>query len=151
MANQLTLNVKKSNFLLIGRSSRLNKLESIHISTDDIPLDKVDSYTYLGIVIKNQFTWNYHIDHICGKISKKLGLLRRIKFCLPFNARITFLNSLNMQVPLFDYGDIIWGDRGNSSLMSDLQLLQNQAARLIVDLPAHSSASEAWLETLITA
>ena len=56
-----------------------------------------------------------------------------------------------MQVPLFDYGDIIWGHRGNSSLMSDLQLLQNQAARLIVDLPAHSSASEAWLEAFITA
>jgi len=66
--------------------------------------------------------------------------LRRIKSCLPLNARTTFFDSFIL--PLFDYGDIIWGDRGNASLMSELQVLQNEAARLILDLPAHSSASE---------
>ena len=140
-ANQLTLNVKKSKFLLIGSSSRLSKVSSILISADDIPLDNVDSYTYLGIVINNQFSWTDHIDCIRGKISKKLGLLRRIKSSLPLNARIMFFNSFIL--PLFDYGDIIWGNRGNASLMSELQVLQNKAARLILDFPAHSSATEA--------
>ena len=37
----------------------------------------------------------------------------------------------------------IWGDRGNVSLMSELQMLQNKAACLILDLPVHSSATEA--------
>lgn len=134
-------NVKKSNFLLIGSSFRLSKVGSIHISVDNVPLDNVDSYTYLGIVINNRFSWSNHIDYIRGKISKKLGLLRSIKSCLPLNARIPFFNSFIL--PLFDYGDIIWGDRGNASLMSELQVLQNKAARLILDLPVHSSASEA--------
>ena len=89
-ANQLTLNVKKSKFLLIGNSSRLSKVGSILISADDIPLDNVDSYTYLGIVINNQFSWTDHIDCTRVKISKQLGLLRRIKSCLPLNARIMF-------------------------------------------------------------
>ena len=142
-ANQLTLNVKKSKFLLIGSSPRLSKVGSIIISADDIPLDNVDSYTYLGIVINNRFSWSDHIDCIRGKISKKLGLLRRIKSCLPLNARIMFFNSFIL--PLFDYGDIIWGDRGNASLMSELQVLQNKAARLILDLPAHSSATDALM------
>ena len=93
-------------------------------------------------MINNQFTWNYHIDYICGKISKKLGLLRRIKSCLPLNARITFLNSFILP-PFADYRDIIWGGQENSSLMSDLQILHNIAARLILDLPVHSSVSEA--------
>ena len=92
-------------------------------------------------MINNQFSWTDHIDCIRGKISKKLGLLRRIKSCLPINARIMFFNSFIL--PLFDYGDIIWGDRGNASLMSELQVLQNKAARLILDFPAHSSATEA--------
>ena len=52
-----------------------------------------------------------------------------------------FFNSFIL--PLFDYGDIIWGDRGNASLISELQVLQNKAARLILDLPAHLSAAEA--------
>ena len=140
-ANQLTLNVKKSKFLLIGSSSRLSKVGSILISADDIPLDNVDSYTYLGIVINNRFSWTDHIDYIRGKISEKLSLLRRIKSYLPLNARIMFFNSFIL--PLFDYGDIIWGDRGNASLMSELQVLQNKTARLILDLPAHFSAAEA--------
>ena len=72
---------------------------SILISADDIPLDKVDSYTYLGIMINNQFSWTDHIDCIRGKISKKLGLLKRIKSCLPLNARIMFFNSFIL--PLF--------------------------------------------------
>ncbi|RMX49990.1 hypothetical protein pdam_00016656 [Pocillopora damicornis] len=74
MANQLTLNVKKSKFLPIGSSSCLSKIGSILISADDIPLDNVDSCTYLGIVINNRFSWTDYIDYICGKISKKLGL-----------------------------------------------------------------------------
>ena len=140
-ANQLTLNVQKSKFLLIGSSSRLNKVESILISADDTPLDNVDSFTYLGIVINNHFSWTDHIDYIRSKVSRKLGLLRRIKSCLPLNARIMFFNSFIL--PIFDYGDIIWGDRGNASLMSELQVLQNKAARLILDLPVYFSATEA--------
>ena len=113
-ANQLTLNVKKSNFSLIGSSSHLSKGGSIQIFADDVNLDNVDSYTYLGIVINNQFTWNDHIYYICGKINKKLGLLRRIKSYIPLKARSTFFNSFIL--PLFYYGNIIWGHGGNFSL-----------------------------------
>ena len=57
-----------------------------------------------------------------------------------------FFNSFIL--PLFDYGDIIWGDRGNASLTSELQVLQNKAARLILDLPANSSATDALTRLL---
>ena len=82
-----------------------------------------------------------HIESVSGKIGKTLGLLRHIKSCLPLSARVTFFSSFIL--PLFDYGDIIWGGRGNATLMSELQVLQNEAAHLILDLPAHSSASGA--------
>ena len=60
---------------------------------------------------------------------------------LPFKARITFYNSLIL--PLFDYSDIVWGDKNNITLMSSLQVLQNKAAKLILDRPLYSSATEA--------
>ena len=90
-ANQLTLNVSKSKFLLIGSSFCLSKVGSFRISADDTHLDNVDSYTYLGIVINNRFSWSDHIESVRRKISKTLGLLRRIKSCLPLSARVTFL------------------------------------------------------------
>ena len=37
----------------------------------------------------------------------------------------------------------MWGDRGNASLLFELQVLQNKAACLILDLPVHSSAADA--------
>ena len=65
----------RSFFLPICSSSRLSKEGSIHIPADNVPLDNVDSYTYLGSVINNQFTWNDHRDYICGKISNTFGLI----------------------------------------------------------------------------
>lgn len=63
-------------------SSRLNKVESLLISADDNPLDNVDSFIYPGIVINNRFSRTDHIDYIRSKVSRKLGLLRRIISCL---------------------------------------------------------------------
>ena len=42
-----------------------------------------------------------------------------------------------------DYGEIIWGDQGNSALTDDLQVLQNKAARIILDFPPNASSSDA--------
>ena len=85
--------------------------------------------------------WSEHIDNISKKVNQHLGLICRIKHLLPFQARLTLYNSLVL--PLFDYSDIIWGDKNNSSLMNHLQVLQHNAARLILDLPRQSSATEA--------
>ena len=39
-------------------------------------------------------------------------------------------------LPFFDYGDVIRGDRGNTTLMAELKVLHNKAARSILDLPS---------------
>jgi len=52
-----------------------------------------------------------------------------------------FFNSYILSI--FDYTDIVWGDRGNVALMTQLQVLQNKAVRIILDLPPRTSATEA--------
>jgi hypothetical protein len=79
------------------------------------------------------------MDYISSKINKKFGLLKRIKSCLPLDARITFVKSFIL--PLIDY--ICWGDRGNDTLMNDLQILHNKAAKIVLDQPIYSSATDA--------
>ena len=49
--------------------------------------------------------------------------------------------------PLFDFADTIRGDRDNITLMHDLQVLQNKAAKVILDLPNYASSTDA-LKTL---
>ena len=46
-------------------------------------------------------------------------------------------------MPLFDYADLVWGDKHNVTLMTSLQVLQNKAAKIILDRPLYSSATHA--------
>ena len=55
-------------------SQRLKNLSSISIMTDDKSIES--SFTCLGVVINKHLTWQDHIDYICDKINKKLGLFR---------------------------------------------------------------------------
>ncbi|XP_078352388.1 uncharacterized protein LOC144637110 [Oculina patagonica] len=94
-----------------------------------------------GIKLASDFTWSDHVEHVISKVNQRLGLLRRIKHLLPFTARLLFYNSLVL--PIFDYADLVWGDKNNVELMNDLQVLQNKAAKIILDRPLYSSASDA--------
>ena len=61
-----------------------------------------------------------HVDNLISKISQRLGLLRRVKHLLPVKVRKTLYNSLAL--PLFDYSDLIWGDKNNKTVMDYLQV-----------------------------
>ena len=46
-------------------------------------------------------------------------------------------------LPIFDYADLVWGDKDNVSLIKELKILQNKAAKLILDRSPHSSSTDA--------
>ena len=78
-------------------------------------------------------------------MNQRISLLNRIKQLLPLDARVALYNALIR--PLFDFSDTIWGDRDNIRLMHNLQVLQNKAAKVILDLPNYVSSTDA-LKTL---
>ena len=75
-------------------------------------------------------TWNEHATILSSKVNKRLGFLKRIRQLPPHSARLLFYNCLVL--PLFDYGDLVWGDKDNIVLMESLQILQNKAAKIIL-------------------
>ena len=58
-------------------------------------------------------------------------------------ARLTLYYSLLL--PLFDYADIVWGDKNNYiNLMNHLKVMYNDAARFkIIDFPAQAPGTQA--------
>ena len=144
LSNLLTLNCAKSRVVLFGSTRRLKSLNTVSIKINDSPLEHANTFKYLGVTLREDLSWNEHIKNIINKTNQRLGLLRRIKRLLPLHARLTLYHSLIL--PLFDYGDIIWGDKNNTQLMNDLQVQQNKAAKLILDKPKYSSATEALEE-----
>ena len=107
----------------------------------------LDTFKYLGVTLSSNFTWTEHIEHVSTKINQRLGLLRRIKSLLSRSAGILFFNSLIL--PMFDYADIVWGDKDNAVLMNNLKLLKNKAAKTILDRPFHSDLLPMHLKPLV--
>ncbi|KAK2550246.1 hypothetical protein P5673_029122 [Acropora cervicornis] len=100
-SNLLTFNCSKSRLLLFGSKRRLKS-----------PLEEAISFKYLGVIILSEdLSWGDHIKNIMSKTNQRLGLVRRIKHLLPLHARLTLHHS--PMLPLFHYGDIIWGDKNN--------------------------------------
>ena len=120
----LTLNTSKSKFVLVGGDRRLQTCQGVKLVIDRENLECEDSIKYLGVVIHTNLTWNEFIKHL-----------------LSLDARVALYNALIR--PLFDFADTIWGDRDNITLMHDLQVLQNKAAKVILDLPNYASSTDA--------
>ena len=78
------------------------------------------------------------------ELSNDFGVLQRVKKFLDLGTRCLLPTSLVL--PLFDYGDTIWGDKNNSILMNSLQVLENKAAKIILDQHPRSSSTKALEE-----
>ena len=57
------------------------------------------------------------------------------------HAKLTLYNCLI--ISLFDKGDTVWGDKNNDTLLGQLQVLQNKAAKVLLNLPPRSLSTEA--------
>ena len=73
--NKLSLNIKKSNFVIFRPyQKKIIYQPSICIFDNEknknVPLECKDYIKYLGVLIDNNLSWNHHIDHITVKISK---------------------------------------------------------------------------------
>ena len=108
---------------------------AISVSVSDVK--GVGHSKYLGVTLSSNFTWT---EHVSTKINELLGLLRGIKSLLPrsalfFSMTVSFSRSLIMPT-------LFGGEKGNAVLMNNLQLLQNKAAKTILDRPFYSSATD---------
>jgi len=128
-SNQLTLNIKKSQFMVV--TNRKN-IPSLNIKINQIPLVQCDSYKYLGIHFDNKLNWATHIQHVCNKISKACGVLAKLRHCVPVQILIDVFNALIHSY--LRYGIIIWGSASKTTL-KPLETLVNKAIRIMSFAP----------------
>ena len=105
-SNHMLLNPDKSKFLLLGSRHNLRTLNNfsnkrMSITLSGIPLQQTKCIKLLGIYINETLTWQDHIDNICAKISKLLGILRKFQNYLDLKTRKLFYHSYIL--PHMDY------------------------------------------------
>jgi hypothetical protein len=120
--NKLSLNISKTKFMIFHPKNK--QTPKIQLFIDNIPLVQVACFDFLGIIIDESISWASHLFKVQMKISKVLGVMNRLKFCLPSETLLLLYNS--MILPHLLYGILLWGLKCNK-----LSRLQKRAVRII--------------------
>lgn len=132
-ANKLTLNVKKSNYVIFRpHQKRMPFIPQIKIFNPTlntrVTLEMKDFVKYLGIMIDSELSWKHHIDFICHKISRSVGIIAKMRHYIPRRLLLNLYHALIS--PYLNYGICAWGNCPQTYL-NKILVLQKRALRLI--------------------
>ena len=130
VSNRLTLNVKKSKFIIFSKKSVPPSLVKIMI--DGTELEMCETYKYLGVNFDKNLDWKYHIKYICQKISKACGSIAKIRNCVDLDTLREVYHALVHSY--VRYGIIVWGTASKTAL-KPLQTVVNRALRIMCFAP----------------
>ena len=150
--NKLSLNVIKTQAMVIGSRPNLKKISEKTVSSpefviDDSTIELVDSIKYLGVQVDKYLVWDEQIKSVQTKVSRSLGFLKYAKKFLPKTVLCKLYRGI--VEPHCRYCCSVRVNCAESQ-PNKLQKLQNRAARIITnsscDAPAEALNKELkWL------
>ena len=78
ISNRLTLNAKKTKFLIFGRKKGKYN-QNFHVQINDEHVKQVPSAKFLGLTINERLSWKEHMMNLLSKIQRNLGFIYKIK------------------------------------------------------------------------
>ena len=104
--NFLTLNGSKCKMMVISRRHQ-QSLPEQGLFLQNEPLELVEEYRYLGIILNSTLNWSAHIESICRKARHIVGMLYRT-FYIHANSSSLIQLYLSLVRPHLEYGCAIW-------------------------------------------
>ena len=92
------------------------------------PLQEVDSYKYLGILLSSDLSWAQHIQSICGKAKKLVGLIYR-RFSQHSSPESLLQMYVALARPHLEYASPVWSTSKVGEINS-LEKVQKFALRM---------------------
>ena len=106
--NKLAINANKTKSMLIGSKQKVCNTD-LNVSIAGSSVVKVNYVKYLGVIIDDSLSWGPHVEYVKKTVSSNLGMLNRIRNCVPQSS----LHSLFvcLVTPYLDYCCTVWGGR----------------------------------------
>ena len=117
---------KTKALLLMGTHLRKRMVQDtgkLGVKTDNAEIEQVANHKLLGMIIDEDLTYEVHVDKLCNKLSKRLGLLRHISPYLKKNQRIIYFNAVIK--PLMMYASAVWTSY-NKEVLERVLRMQNR-------------------------
>lgn len=135
--NKLVVNFNKTNFMIFELKKSNLSQNFNEICYKEFLIRRVDSAKYLGLYLDTSLSFSYHIDQMKNKISKFVGVFRRISNFLSESLKITiYYAHIHSHII---YLNSIWSGAPEYKL-KELQILQNKAIKIIYRLPHLTSS-----------
>ena len=101
--NKLSLNINKTKFMIFHNS--IQQITIPNISADDVLIESVHNFNFLGLHFNEHMSWKTHINHISNMISRSIEALNKLKYILPPSIKIMIYNALIL--PRINYGLLV--------------------------------------------
>lgn len=116
--NYLSFNISKCKYMIVTRKRKSAPPLSLRLSGE--PLERVDCYKYLGLLLSSDLSWNSHIHSICGKARKLLGLIYR-RYYNYTDPSILLQMYLTLVRPHLEYASQVWSPH----LSKDINMIED--------------------------
>jgi len=134
--NYQQLNLKKTQFMVIGNPRLVHALGSLKIRIDDAELESVSEMTCLGLKIDHQLTWSNHVNKIQKSCNATLFALYPLERLLTPETKKVLVNALIL--PILSYMVLIWGTCGTKTRKLAENILR-RAGRFVFALGKYDS------------
>ena len=130
--NKLSLNVSKTKFMLFRSPQKSpNNLPKLELKINDISIEQVKTFDFLGLVINETLSWNDHVNKISLKITKVIAVMRKIKHLVNSSILLRIYNALILS--RIHYAILCWGYEHKR-----IFILQKKAMRIVCKSPYNS-------------
>ena len=126
VSNKLSLNVDKTFAMLFTNKPYIPDQCNVVFGDEQVGL--VERGKFLGVQLDNKLRFDLHINSVCGKLSKSIGIMNKLNSVVPDGVLINLYYSLIY--PYLSYCNIAWGGTFPAHL-HPLVLLQKNTIRII--------------------
>ncbi len=114
------------------------KLRPLQLLIAGTPVEQVFETKFLGVIISANLTWKSHIDTVCTKMAKNIGIIDKVRHILPqWQVRQLYLTLVQ---PYLTYCCLVWASDVHTGNLSRIHKLQKKYCRIIMfaNFQAHS-------------
>ena len=95
LANKLSINKDKTNFVLFHNKNKPIPENLDCIKTENMPIKRVQMVQYLGLIVDENLYWSAHVDYVCMPMVKFFGIFNHVKHFVSKRIDIHFVNILS--------------------------------------------------------